>query len=400
MPPSDPSPDPGHTPGPPAGREEEGEDPARSSPDPEDTAEAARPPSRWARLRAFWARHRVLFWTLHSLWALATGVVVIWLARERYGFVPWVVAFLAATWASTLFFGRAVPADGADGGDGGDGGEAADATDSRASEAPPLRHEVTSYLTRTLYQETLFFLLPFYAYSTVVRSPNVVFPAVLVGLAILSCLDLVFDRWLRRSPVFGVLFFAVVAFAALNLLLPMVGGIPPRVGTPLAAALAVGSALPLVLRHASLDSGAQLRAGTAGAVLLAVAILLPSLVPPVPLRMETSTFATDIDRESLELGGRFDGTAPVGRVGDRLVVLVEVFAPSSLPARVRLEWRREGELVRTSREVEIVAHGTGFRVWDGLRVEGGSVPPGRYVVVLETARGRIFGRTVFTVTEG
>jgi len=373
-------------------------------------------PSLGSRLRRFWARHRTLFWTFHSLWALATGVVVIWLARERYGFVPWVVVFLAATWTSTMFFGRSVPTE-----PGGEVDEADDAKpdtaahpdlthDSAATapapreaatpDSPPLRHEVTSYLTRTLYQETLFFLLPFYAYSTVVRSPNVVFPGLLVALAVLSCLDLVFDRWLRRSPVFGVLFFAAVAFAALNLLLPMTVGIPPRFGTPLAAVIAVGSALPLVLRQSSLKRAARLRAGGAGAVMLVVAILLPALVPPVPLRMERATFATDIDPESLELVERFDGAAPVERVGERLVVLVQVFAPSSVPTRVRLEWSRDGEPVRTSREVEIVAHGAGFRVWDGLRVEDGTVSPGRYVVVLKTGRGRIFGRTTFTVTGG
>lgn len=42
------------------------------------------------RFTSFWHRHRSLFWTVHSLWALATGVFVVYLARERYAFVPWV----------------------------------------------------------------------------------------------------------------------------------------------------------------------------------------------------------------------------------------------------------------------------------------------------------------------
>lgn len=57
------------------------------------------------RAAAFWGRHRSLFWMLHSVWALATGVVVLLLAWERYAFVPWVVVFLGLTWLSTLFFG-------------------------------------------------------------------------------------------------------------------------------------------------------------------------------------------------------------------------------------------------------------------------------------------------------
>lgn len=61
------------------------------------------------RFRRFWQKHRTLFWTLHSVWALATGVGVIVLARERYGFVPWVLLFLGLTWLSTLYFGRKLP---------------------------------------------------------------------------------------------------------------------------------------------------------------------------------------------------------------------------------------------------------------------------------------------------
>ena len=46
------------------------------------------PPGERLRRRAaiLWRRHRRAFWILHSLWALAFGVVVLWLAHERYGF--------------------------------------------------------------------------------------------------------------------------------------------------------------------------------------------------------------------------------------------------------------------------------------------------------------------------
>ena len=107
------------------------------------------------RLRAFWVAHRTLFWTLHSFWALATGIAVIVLARERYGFVPWVVLFLVLTWVSTMFFGR----------------EMEEGPDDDPDATPGFGVEATSYATRTMYQETMFFLIPFYAYSTVIRSP-------------------------------------------------------------------------------------------------------------------------------------------------------------------------------------------------------------------------------------
>ena len=177
----------------------------------------------------------------------------------------------------------------------------------------------------------------------------------------LSCIDLLFDHWLRTRPEFGLMFFAVVAFAAINLLLPLVVGIRPRFAAPAAALLSIGERRSAGSAHGTERPGIRLRLTAAAVVLLAVAVGLPGLIPPVPLRMEEATFASGIDSETLALAdtlpirGRFGGG-----VGGSLFVLVEVFAPSALPAHVRLEWRRDGELFRLSREVGIIAHAAGL----------------------------------------
>jgi hypothetical protein len=309
---------------------------------------------------------------LHSAWALTAGTVIVLLARERYHLVLWVALFLALAWTSTLYFGRA-------------------AAVLEPGQPPGLVHEVTSYLTRVLYQETLFFLLPFYAYSTVVRSPNVGFLVVLGGLAFLSCIDLVFDRWLRTRPVFSLLYFAVVAFAAINLLLPLLFGVHPRAAAPLAALLAVGGAAPLALRTARTGWGARLRLAAAAVFILAVPIGLPGLIPPVPLRLQTATFASGVERSTLAVADTLPDNISAAQAGGSLYVVVQVFAPTDLPTSVQLDWWRDGELLRVSREVNITANADGFRVWDGWHAPGGVVPPGRYRVVLRTSDRRVFG---------
>jgi len=85
------------------------------------------------------------------------------------------------------------------------------------------------------------------------------------------------------------------------------------------------------------------------------------------------------------------------QVSGTLVVLAEVFAPSALPADVRLEWWRDGELLRVSREVAITAHAEGFRVWDAWHPTSGSVLPGHYRVVLRTGGRRVFGVATITI---
>ncbi|MEZ5416054.1 MAG: DUF5924 family protein [Vicinamibacterales bacterium] len=335
-----------------------------------DEPEAPRERTRW--VSESWRRHRRTFWILHSLWALATGTVVLWLAHERYGFVPWVVGFLALTWLSTLFFSRR---------------EAG----ARGEGAAGFGHGVASYLTRVMYQETLFFLLPFYWYSTVVPSWNIALPLVMAGLAVLSCLDLVFDRWLRWSPVFGLVFFVSVAFAALNLLLPMLLSIGPALATPAAAAIAVASAVPLAVRGGVRSLGSRVGAAAAALAILAVALRAPQLVPPVPLRLETVTFARDLDRATLATSGVVSGPVETARLPNGLVVVANVFAPANVPARVALDWYRDGRFVRSSRDVRIVAHADGFRFWEALRPTGGPLPSGTYRVILRTVDHRIFG---------
>ncbi|MGH7669738.1 MAG: DUF5924 family protein, partial [Gemmatimonadaceae bacterium] len=245
---------------------------------------------------------------------------------------------------------------------------------------------------------TLFFLLPFYAYSTVTRSPNVVFLALLGGLAIFSCLDLVFDRWLRTRPAFGLAYFAIVAFAALNLLVPLVFGVRVRFATPAAAIAAMALATPLALRAAPRRRGMLPRFVLAGAGFLALAVGVPALVPPVPLRLQRATWATSIDRQTLALRDTLRSPTSAASVGPSLAVLVEVFAPTDLPTQVALEWKRDGSTVRESRPIDITANQSGFRVWDAWHPTDGVVPPGAYEVVLRTQGNRVFGVARLRVT--
>jgi Family of unknown function (DUF5924) len=162
----------------------------------------------WRELHERYAR---LLWALHSAWALVSGIAVLVLAHNRYGFLRWVVLFIALTWGSTLFFSRFAVAEG--------------------SQFLRFAQGVASYLTRVMYQETLFFLIPFYFYSATLRSWNFLYVLALAAFAVLSCFDMLFDRLLRERRWFAIGFFAFVSFSALQFFLPLLlprGSTTPR----------------------------------------------------------------------------------------------------------------------------------------------------------------------------
>jgi hypothetical protein len=134
-------------------------------------------------------------------------------------------------------------------------------------------------------------------------------------------------------------------------------------------------------------------------VILGIAIGVPRLIPPVPLRVQSAVFTSELDRNTLVPADTLSSTADPAHVGDEIYLLFEVFSPAVTPATVTLEWKLDGQNVRTTRGIEITAHVVGFRVWDGWRPEEGAVPSGEIEVVLRSSGGRVFGRATIRVGE-
>jgi hypothetical protein len=319
-------------------------------------------------------RYGKRFWTLHSIWALLSGIVLV-LSHNRYGFVPWVMLFLALTWASTLFFSRFALSGG--------------------SRRARLAQGFVSYATRVMYQETLFFLLPFYFYSTTFPSWNSFYVIGLAALAVLSCFDVVFDRLLRRSRALSLAFFAIVTYSTLQLFLPLVLHVRIHNGAYIAAGVSYFAAVPLAF------SGRELHQRKLwGAIILALAAVIGVLkvarvvVPPVPLRLWDLSFAPDLNPRTLRLSRRLPGTIHQSDLpAERLFVRAIVFSPGRLAVTVQLRFFRDGRRLRGSRTLDVMAHERGFRVWEALRAPGphGFIP-GRYTIEVWTAEGQIVGR--------
>jgi len=52
---------------------------------------------------AFVHAHELLLWCLHSLWALALGVVVMWAGARNYALIRYTILYIAFLWVASLF---------------------------------------------------------------------------------------------------------------------------------------------------------------------------------------------------------------------------------------------------------------------------------------------------------
>lgn len=334
-----------------------------------------------ALVRLLIRRYSAVLWALHSVWALLTGIAVLVLAHNRYGFLRWAVLFIALTWGSTLFFSRF--------------------TMTAPSRAMDIARSVVSYLTRVMYQETLFFLIPFYFYSTTFPSWNSAYLVILGGLAILSCFDLLFDRWLRESTAFAVAFFAFVSFSALQFFLPLLFGVRIHYGTYIAAGVAFVAAALLVLRWDELrrPRGAAFFVVGFVAALAAVTLLRP-LLPPIPLRLRSVRFSAALNPRTLRAPVDFTDAIPISALrGGRIYAVATVFSPSRLPERIQIRFLHDGKLIRSSRMAQFTVNANGFRVWDSVRAPAGGFERGTYRVEVWTGEGQLVGRRDVRLTD-
>ena len=299
--------------------------------------------------REFHQKYARLFWALHSAWALISGIAVLVLAHNRYGFLRWVVLFIALTWGSTLFFSRI----------------AIDET----SRAMKLAQSLVSYLMRVMYQETLFFLIPFYFYSATFPSWNFLYVVALAAFAMLSCFDLLFDRLMREHRWFSTGFFAFVSFSALQFFLPLL--LRTRIDNSeyLAAAIAFLAALALARRLDDLRDRRRLVAiviAFAG-VLIGVRVFRP-LLPPVPLRLTRLRISGVLNPRTLNAPRDFDKEIPASELKrGRIYAVATVFSPERIPARLQMNFVQNGKVLRQSRTLDLTARPGGFRIWDSVK---------------------------------
>jgi len=347
-----------------------------------ETVERSRPTCPHS-LVAWLLRHQEKLWWLHSLYALALGIGFIWLGKQNFAYLRVAVFHIIFIWLSslllpTLLHHPRVP----------------------GRWAPRLQL-VVNYFNKNLYQQMLFFVLPIYYASATLGSRNTAFVVLVALSAVLSTVDVIYDRHLSAKRQWTAAFFAFNLFALVNVLLPILWSVSntrtTRIGTVLAF---VGF---LTLGYPTWQSR-PLRMGAVAAIGLLILILVEAgrpFIPPAPLRLVSAEFGRDFDKASLQIVSPLTQIEAASAL--RIYGLTAIKAPLGLRERLQHRWRQNGKLVCASPFYDIVGgREEGFRLWTSCVFP--SIPPRTMLRLdLETEGGQLIGRAVLkaaAISEG
>jgi hypothetical protein len=348
------------------------------------------------RARRFLRDHHRKIWWVHSLYALGLGVFVASFAQKGLERARVLAVSVGLAWLLAIVVFRLF----------GSGNKQRDLALSPAQDR--VSFFVMTYVLKNLYQGMLFFLLPFYWKSTTFDAPNAWFVVALGACALLSTLDIVFDRVLMRFQTLASVFHGFTLFACLNLLIPAI--FPDvRVSIALLSAAAV-SIIAFWTFHAPSWTYREPKwlGLLAGAVLAGVGLawVARPLVPPVPLWLARAAVgpARLADGASAILpDGRLKlevKTLHVSTIAD-LVAVTEIEVPGECAGRLSHVWRKDGaEVMRTEQKEATVD--ASHRVKLQSTLAGKLLPKrlaGDWTIDVETEDGQLVGRTKFTVIE-
>jgi hypothetical protein len=341
------------------------------------------------RVRRLLRRHGRKLWWVHSLYALGLGVSVVTFAQKGFEHVRWLAVTLGATWLLVVLFFRAF--------------DRPEPSAGAARGGPPakLRFYVMTYVLKNLYQGMLFFLLPFYWKAATPGAPNFWFVLVLGGIALVSTIDIVFDRFLMRVRLVASVFHAITLFGCMNLVIPALLPNTRTLWTLLsAAALTVVAFWTIHIRLGLLKDRryvalllASVPAGVAAAYALRVAI------PPVPMHLSAAAVGPSLlpdGRLAMEVS-----TLHAPALKD-LIALTDVVVPGGKGDQLVHVWRRAGIAVYRAPETMTRVRGPFGTVRLRSTLDEARVPKdaaGVWSVDVETDDGQLVGRAPFVVME-
>ncbi|AMY10041.1 hypothetical protein LuPra_03269 [Luteitalea pratensis] len=332
------------------------------------------PRALWSGLGVWFAQHETKLWWLHSLWALAFGIGVMWLGARNFAYLRIALIHVAFIWITSMALPFIIR-----------GGALSKPWRSRAQ-------LLINYLNKNFYQQLLFFILPVYWLSTTPGSRNVLFVVLLATAALLSTMDLVYDRHVAMRRVLTALFFSFSVFAGAAAALPILWQIETAYALWLAAVVAAVGATTLIISERRIDWQRTWFAG--GLIVLGLFLMVEygrPFIPPTPLRIQYADFGTQMEMRDGPRITRKIGATP-GDPRGQVYVVTAIYAPRGLHDRVRHVWYQGAQRLTRSRWYDLDGgRKEGYRLWTSLSLSPDLAGKPLHVDV-ETESGQLIGR--------
>jgi hypothetical protein len=320
----------------------------------------------------FFLKHKDKFWWFHSIYALFFGIGVMWLGKKNFHYIRVAIVQIVFIWISSL----AVPS--------------------------LLTHKhinfkwkhrlrlLINYFNRNFYQQILFFVIPIYYMSTTLDSINVLFILFIAISAVLSTMDIVYDRYISVKGTIMSLFFAFNLFVCINVMLPFLWNVRNIYAIRISGLFAFLGFATFCSKLTTLKPAKKIFIIAASALLIfLISEAGRPFIPPAPLRIEQTKFGKGIIKKDSQPVSPLQ-YLPAGNF--KIYVLNTIKAPLGHKETVRHHWYLDGEKIYTSSSFQITGQGgKGYKFWTYFtlkQVERGSV----LRVDLQTEAGQLIGR--------
>ncbi|MFT3929759.1 MAG: DUF5924 family protein [Spongiibacteraceae bacterium] len=251
------------------------------------------------------------------------------------------------------------------------------------------------FVTQSLQQELLFFSLPFIIGATQFDAGQLAFTATVIGAALISTIDPIYNRLVAPRPLIKMIFHAYCSWLAALVVLPM------AVHLPLERALPV--ALIFVIVWFTITLRRTLYALTTlpqRALWVLLCVVIPCAIwfgrdniPAAGLSTRDACITQSI--ENLVPGEPVKTIALADALEHGVIAFVAIRAPSGLSQELVFEWHHNGSTDKIPAEI----HGgstTGYRTWSRKRNLTEN-PTGKWVVDVRTPQGQLLKRLRFRV---
>ncbi|MBF7728801.1 DUF5924 family protein [Pseudomonas sp. N040] len=254
------------------------------------------------------------------------------------------------------------------------------------------------FVTQMIHQQSLFFVLPFFAMSTTWNSGQLVFTCLLGAAALISIIDPLYYDWLAPRR------WLYLAYHSLTLFAVQLTAMPIILHQTTAQSYQLALLSTVLLAFPSLVASLQLRRHWRwlAVPLLTAALLLAGWlarpwIPPATLRLNEVAISLALNDQARVPGQSLQQLSSADLHRQGLFAFTAISAPRGLAERIYHVWRRNGvEVDRIALDIQGGSN-DGYRAWSHKQ-NFPQQADGKWTVEVVTDAGQMIGVLRFVVS--